>query len=357
MPHSIKNHGLIIPNIETREEGVNHILGTTELKETILNPSGTWMDKLPDGETQRRKGIETNSCTIHTISNAEDMLKKCLGEPVNSSERYLANVAENKNILNPSVGADPHRVAEMRRNESGSVLEDLAPWLDSIQTVDDYYSLDVMPLIPTAVREYKRWRFNHKWLWSGNPPPQEKRVRIKDGLKKGVVGVSGVAWVSGPGYYIKPFGATDGHNFIIAEAQDALPYKAWDSYPESEGDFIKDLDPLYDFAIGKVYWLTPVPHLFRTNLYFGMIHEDARALQKALLQLNYNIPDAPTSVYGKQTRAAVASFQKDHGIVDDGTHFGPRTRYALNMATRAYEGLSGMAALVSDHFASIFSGV
>lgn len=321
-----KNHGLIIPKIETPKEGVNHVLGSTQLTEKIIRPDGDWLPlalKIA-GESQRRNGKETNSCTLNVVSNAEDLLKANLGEEWNSSECYLANVAKHKGILNPNIGADPHKIAEMRRNESGSVAEALAPWRD------DYYSLDFVPLIPEAVKEYKKWKFNHKWLWSGYIPPEEKRRRIQDALKKGVVGVSGVAWVLGPdGYYIKPPGSIDGHNFIIAQAKDDLPYKAYDSYPESEGDFIKDLDPLFDFAIAKVYWLTPAP--FLKNLYFQMMDPEVARLQSALVSLRYQIPHAVTNVYGTETRSAVHSFQRDNGIEGNfGNNVGPKTRYVLN---------------------------
>lgn len=326
------NYGFVAPHIETNEEGTNHILGSANLQEPIINSLGDWSNYLPVGERQNRRGIETNACSLHGTETAiEEQLLFFTGVKANNSERYLANYAKNLGLLDPSVGADPHFIAEMRRNTSGTVPEERAPWIEIIQTPEEYYSLDINPLIPEAKTWYKEWRLNHKWLWVGNTSPQEKRKRIQDALKKGTVCVSVAAWYDKNGQYYKPSGASDNHWVNLFQASGDAPYKVLDSYPESEGDFIKELDPLYDFGFAKVYFLTPA-FLFLRNLAFGTVDTEVQYLQRALQFLGYPIPHAVTSVYGTETRRAVWQFQNKSGIADDGSHFGPRTRLALNIA-------------------------
>lgn len=328
----MKSYGFIAPHIDTDREGTNHILGSANLQEPIINPSGDWSAHLPIGETQNKRNVETNACTLHGTETAiEEQLLFFTEKKANNSERYLANYAKNLGLLNPNVGADPHAIAEMRRNVSGTIPEERAPWVDSISSPAEYYSLDVNPLIPEAKTWYNEWRLNHKWLWVGQTAPQEKRRRIQDALTKGTVSVSVAAWYERNGLYYKPDGATDNHWVNLPRARGNEPYMVLDSYPETEGDFIKDLDPLYDFSFAKVYFLTPAS-IFLRNLSFGMIDPDVQYLQRALLFLGYSIPHAVTNVYGTETRSAVWQFQNKNGIVDDGTHFGPRTRLALNRA-------------------------
>src|SRR3990167_49636 len=217
--NEVKNFGLIISPITNRKEGAGHILGAAGLPEPVINSSGDWIPHLPVGEKQSRQGVETNGCTLHGTETAIETLIGYKTDVIpNYSERYLTNLAKHKGILNPNAGADPHKIAEMRRNESGTVSEERAPWNDSIKTAAEYYSLDFMPLIPEALKWYKGWKLNHKWLWSGSPTPQEKRERIKDALTKGTVCASVVAWKMRNGLYYKEIGEGDGHWVNVAQA-------------------------------------------------------------------------------------------------------------------------------------------
>lgn len=71
-------------------------------------------------------------------------------------------------------------------------------------------------------------------------------------------------------------------------------------------------------------------YIFMDNLTFGQTSPEVAELQKSLKSLGYSIPDGPTTFFGNETKAALAKFQKDHGIADDGSDFGPLTRSVLN---------------------------
>lgn len=263
----MKNYGLIIPPITNKEEGAEHLLGSIpKLRGVVINESGDWTQWLPDKEPQNVRGVETNACTIYASLNAIETLLKFKGYNVNYSDRYLANVAKSKGILNPAVGADPHRVAELIRNVAGCLKEDRLPsWTDDIKTAEDYYTLqNLYELMKEGERWYDEWEFSHEWLFNGGTP-QEKRKKIEEGLKKGTVCVSVVAWLKNEqGFYYKPQGTIDGHWTMTANAQKDR-YTIFDSYD----GFIKPLVPDYDFSIAKVYYLTPAQE--KRNILYNIL--------------------------------------------------------------------------------------
>ena len=96
-----------------------------------------------------------------------------------------------------------------------------------------------------------------------------------------------------------------------------------------------------------------VGHIFMKNLGFGMHDIEVTELQRNLVYLGYSIPDAITQIYGTETRSAVMAFQRDSGINDDGSHFGPLTRYAMNKALNPSQTLYGAIALFIHTFIGI----
>lgn len=341
------NHGLIVPDkIETREEGAEHVLGSANLAERVINPTGDWEPYAPDREPQNVGGIETNACTYYGTNTALEALDRLLGEHTNYSDRYTANVGLQLGKINPLVGANPHDTAEVIRNNSGQVPEADAPWNTP------YYKLDTTPLKAKALEWYNKRRVGHKWIFLGDDKtPQEKRAAIQDALTKGTVCVSVYAWNHNGTYYVKPEGARDNHWIWLMSANGDKPYRILDSYDS----YIKDLDPLFNFSMAKVYFYRPLP--FLTNLAYGQTHADVPRLQQELRALGYSIPNGITHFYGGETKRAVGAFQSANGISDpdgQGQNFGPRTRYALNKALNpeAYFGGS-----FTTFISSLFSGV
>lgn len=81
----------------------------------------------------------------------------------------------------------------------------------------------------------------------------------------------------------------------------------------------------------------PTQHVFNVNLTVGDRGIEVLELQKALQHFRYLsngitlATDPAHALYGGTvTRQAVRKFQAAHGIADDGSHFGPKTRAALN---------------------------
>jgi len=89
-------------------------------------------------------------------------------------------------------------------------------------------------------------------------------------------------------------------------------------------------------------------YIFSRNLGYGMFDMDVEALQLSLISLGYSIPDGPTTYFGPETRAALEKFQTDFGIRDDGTHFGPLTRQAMNILTNPAQSRVGATSLIDS---------
>ena len=79
-----------------------------------------------------------------------------------------------------------------------------------------------------------------------------------------------------------------------------------------------------------------------------------RPLQVALRDLGYAIPNGITDYFGQETRTALWKFQTDNGIQDDGSHFGPKTRHAMNTKINPEMAFGGSLATFVH---SLFSGV
>lgn len=81
-------------------------------------------------------------------------------------------------------------------------------------------------------------------------------------------------------------------------------------------------------------------HLGARTLYQSigdpLVGEDVRALQERLLEMGYD-PGRPDAIYGARTARAVAQFQREVGLVPDGS-CGPRTVNALRRLGRKVVG-------------------
>ncbi len=244
-------YGLIIPEINTEEEGINYILGSSKLKGEVINPSGDWRPYLPDREPQNKNGVETQTCTAYATLSALEALLKFKGYNVNYSDRYLAIVGK----IDPYKGVDPHTIAEVIRNISGCLREDKLPFSDDIKTPEDYYNVPqniIAQLLKEGQQWYNEWEFNHEWVFKSGKP-NEKRLLLQEALTKGTVCVSVSAWFRNEkGLYYKPEGMNDNH-WVLLSAEPPLKTFIFDSYDNYE----KELDGLYDFSIAKVYYLTP----------------------------------------------------------------------------------------------------
>lgn len=250
-----KNRGLIIPPITTREEGAEHILGASD---PIINPSGNWEQYLPAGELQNKGYFEPSACASFGTNHAVATLVKFLQKnEANYSDRALATGSG----TDPARGNDPHKVAEYSRNVLGFVPESVLPFDDSIRTLEQFYSPNPLTqdIIDAGNKIYEVFDFTHKWVFQSGTPSVKKQL-LKTALQKGAVCVSVYAWAreAERGDYIKPEGTTDNHWVQLVKYDENDCPVIFDSYAEADSTpYLKVLDPLYDFAIAKVYFLTP----------------------------------------------------------------------------------------------------
>lgn len=250
----VKNYGLVLPDEMLAEEYV--LGGVGDVPGEIINPEGKWPHP-DDKEPQEINNFDTFGCTVWGSLNALETLLKHKGFDVNYSDRYIYSVAVNKGILNPDVGADPHKIAELLRKVTGNLREDRIP--NKTDNKVEYYE-GLYPILEELVKEgqewYKTWELKHEWVWtySENLTPQQKKERLGKALQKGTVCVSVYAWALNENdLYFKPPGARDTHWTLLTASTDQM-YEVFDSYDTYQ----KALEPLFDFGISKVYYLSPV---------------------------------------------------------------------------------------------------
>jgi hypothetical protein len=278
-----KQYGLILPEITPD----HWVLGAANSGASgdIINTPGNWIPYLPDKEPQEKNSVETQNCSGFGTDNAVETLSALRGIKANYSDRYLGIMAG----TDPYKGNDPHIVAETLRKTSGQIDEALLPFSDDITTPEAYYQ--PKPMTPELSRKgqrwYDQWDFNHEWVFTTGTP-QQKREKLKDAITKGTVCISVTAWFfdSEKGYYIKPADTTDNHWCQLVKIEDGK-YIIFDSYD----GYLKDLDPLFDFAIAKIYYLTPAAPkiaIFAQILNFigQILHIDTLLIQKPPIVVN-----------------------------------------------------------------------
>jgi hypothetical protein len=244
----IKNYGLILE--EPKQE--DYIFGVSPIQGEVLCPNRDWADWLPSKEYQRRNNVETCNCTGFAFLNTiEIFINRITDKLENFSDRFTGISAGTR-----PPGNSPHTVGEAIR-KTGLVNESLLPFNDSIDTIEKYYSPD--PLAENLKQKGQEWLkqfdFKHEYLWTGNPFIEEKQKIILDALMYSPVAISVMAWKKEGDKYIKPAGSQDNHFVCLFKADEGKSWFVFDTYPESEGDFIKELDWNYDFQQAKRIWL------------------------------------------------------------------------------------------------------
>jgi N-acetylmuramoyl-L-alanine amidase len=88
-------------------------------------------------------------------------------------------------------------------------------------------------------------------------------------------------------------------------------------------------------ALDAARWRLGARNLFH-SVPDALVGEDVRALQERLLEMGFD-PGRPDSIYGSRTARAVAQFQREVGLVSDGS-CGPQTMKALRQLGRKVVG-------------------
>ena len=247
-----KNYGFIPDEFNPKD----YVLGGFSLSpKKVLKSDGNWADFLPLTEPQSRSGVETFSCVSFATLNALEILARYIwGENKNYSDRALA-IASNttKN------GNSPNQVAEAVR-KIGLVLEDKLPFWQSIYTWEEYHSPKPLTkdLLELCARWLKEYDFFHEWVFDFGETG-DKQVKLKEALKYSPVLVSVDAWhLNEKGLYYKE-GKRDNHATLCIASKEGEYWVIFDSYPGSDGRFIKHLEWNYDFGCAKRFSLDKRP--------------------------------------------------------------------------------------------------
>ena len=241
----IKNYGFQYPVIDEKKDYVLGAERSTPFE--VINESGGWNDKLVIGETQIKKE-DVNGCTNWACLNQLEVLLNFLfGTMTNWSERFQAVVSEQTRE-----GNDPARVFESIR-KLGVIEESKLPFTDEMN-FQTY--LSPKPMTENYLKDAKKfledYDYKHEYIYTPNTPLVEKQKLLLQSLKRSPVAVSVYAWQMGAnGMYVKPQGAKDTHFTLLINAKKGEWWEVFDSYPESEGDFIKRLEWNFEMDIAK----------------------------------------------------------------------------------------------------------
>jgi len=248
--NKIKNHGFIAPTITPD----HYVLGVGLVDEVVLQPDGQWIEFLPKGEKQANDKLETFGCTTFaTINIIEVFQKRLTGIEENYSDRFTYVTSETS-----PPGNDPHVVAEAIRHV-GLVKESSLPFRGDITTLDAFRSLEGKDTQLMAEGEswLERFDFKHEWVFVGEISAEDRIKSMMEALTLSPLGVSVRAWQQRPdGLYFKRPGQPDTHwtACVVGYVKDQY-WLVFDSYPSSDGSFIKKLTWDYPFGYCKRYHL------------------------------------------------------------------------------------------------------
>ncbi len=313
------------------------VFGSTSEPGLVFIPQAERAEWLPLGEQQFDAYGDFNDCASRSPVNHMEALftyhynhamkpenKKWLEDngytqdgKVTFSDRYIAVLSGTTRQGN-SLKAPLEAI-----RTQGLIPKRLLPKTDTM-TWQEYYAPVSQANKDLGAQFLTRFSVNYE---------QVPQAQIGDLLTTDMVGVAGYAWaqpVNGI-YPTQPASMGFNHAFLIY----TLPkYKIFDNYIDFSGGYTKDLAPDYTFFdYGYRIYISAEnapKHLFLKNLTFGVTDPEVTWLQQALVSRGYAIPDAVTAYFGVETKQALFKFQNDNHITDDGSHFGPLTRLALN---------------------------
>lgn len=251
--HTIAPHGFIPPIITPD----HYIFGAQMVPKVVRQSDRQWLDFIPAGEPQFNGSFETYGCTVFGTLNAREVLcKRAFGKDENNSDRFTYISSD----TNPP-GNDPHVVAESIRTE-GVVPEEELPFTADIIDLQTFRNMgDKGPdLISEGLEETKKILFLHEWLWSDpNISISDKQEKMWECLQYSPLGVSVHAWEQDEnGLYSKNPGDEDNHWVVIIGGVFGKCWLVYDSYPTTEGSYLKKLAWDYNFGWSKRYHMESI---------------------------------------------------------------------------------------------------
>lgn len=233
--------------------------GYGNLGGAILCPDGQWLPWLPEGESQLNFGFDPQGCVSWGTLNAiEILLRKMYSITDNFSDRYLAKVSDTS-----KQGNSPNKVIEALR-KLGTTKEKDWPITSDLTDWDKFY-VSVTDDAQKKAKEFLGlFTINHEYV-AATP------TQLKNALKYSPVGIAVSAWTKNEqGLYYSPF--PNNHWVTLVGYKDGEYWIVYDSYPESEGDFIKHLAWDYDFSQAKRYAVNIKDQTAQTVWYILLLH-------------------------------------------------------------------------------------
>lgn len=233
----MKNFGLLLEPIKIDEDYV--FGGYGNLDGQILAPDGQWLAWIPIGESQLNFNFDPQGCVSWgTLNATEILLRRMYDITENFSDRYLAKVS-----LTTPQGNTPQKVAEALRKQ-GVPREKDWPITEDLTTWEKFYAT-----IPNLVQTLgKKWldtfTFNHEYV-------PTSAVQLKEALTYSPLGISVSAWQKESDLYISPF--PNNHYAVLVGYVEGKYWIVYDSYPESDGIYIKHLAWNHNFSVAKRY--------------------------------------------------------------------------------------------------------
>lgn len=254
-----KNFGIIKANVSPRD----WVFGSSTplYKGGLENKLADWKPYLPVKEKQKYKGLETMACVSFSACNClETVYKYKYDKELNFSDRALAKLSDTTKW-----GNYLYKVADMAREGLLTEQNWTYPYSGAEYTWDEYYED-----IPTDVlkdRKYNKasMEINHEWV--------EKEDFI-EALRYSPIQVTCYAWFKGDdGLYHRFNGKDENHAVMLVKAKKGEYWEIFDTYPNSEGEYIKKVawDNIGDW--GKVFYINHKnkPMEFKNNTLLQLV--------------------------------------------------------------------------------------
>jgi len=235
------NYGFVPSKIEQD----HYVLGASSIPKIILQPLGNWEQYLPSYEPQFDE-FETYGCTVWGTQNAiETLIKRMEAVEPNYSERFtyiLAGVRE--------PGADPHKIAEIIRND-GLIDHELLP--NNTSTYEEF--IKPSPMTKELVDEGEKWLnkydFKHEWVFTNNPDKQTRLTLLKEALQYSPVCLSVTAWSSDANGLYYAYNNAPNNHWVMCYGIEGESLLVFDTYDQSK----KKLHPDHPIMMAKRYYI------------------------------------------------------------------------------------------------------
>ena len=224
--NELKNHGLLLNDVLTSDYQLG---GITKLSGEPVLSSGDWAKFLPLGEKQNR-GFETNTCVSFAFNHCiQILLAKLYNLFPDESERYTAIVSD----TNPRAGNGMKEVCEAGRKK-GLIYEALLPFDETIKTLEQFFSPN--PMTEEFLKQGRKFTDSYKLGYEWVSPDL---ASLTQALTLSPILLAVTAWFQNPdGTYYLPENMFNNHAVCLYKIEGNKLF-IFDSYPESEGDFLK----------------------------------------------------------------------------------------------------------------------